>query len=105
MKCKGPNRKLPFRYNDAKVVNAVFTPFMSIQNIALGVYFMPFTKERTILSDYLIGSENIFNGLRDPFVVLRAHQKNKIPLLQGQRNVLYSDKGAHTNSLNSKQCP
>lgn len=98
MKCKGPNRKLPFRYNDAKVVNAVFTPFMSIQNIALGIYFMPFTKERTILSDYLIGSENIFNGLRDPFVVLRAHQKNKI-LYCRDRGMSFTLIRAHTQTV------
>lgn len=79
MKCKGPNRKLTFSYNDTKVANAVFTSFMSIQEIGLAVYFMPFTEERKFLSDYLIGAENVFNGLKYPFMILRAHQKNKIP--------------------------
>lgn len=68
---------------------------------------MPFTEEREFLSDYLIGSENILNGLRYTFMVLRAYQKNKIKSLDCRsRGVSFTlIRGTHTNSMHSKKCP
>lgn len=44
--------------------------------VGLAIYFISFTKESKISSDYSVGSENIFNELRYPFTVLKTCQKS-----------------------------